>query len=297
VPTSETYYRAVVHSVTRLSPSLLRVRLGGGDLAGWVSSGVPDERLVVAFPADGEPAPPAPQRQSDGTFAYSDEETRPHLRSYTVRAWDPEAAELTLEVVRHSGGPAARWAGRAAPGDCVYVTQAMGWYAPPADAVWQLLAGDLTGLPAIGRILESLPAGARAHVIAEVREPADRLELRTAATVTLDWLVGTGNDRGRGALLAALADFPLPPGPGYVWFAGEAADSRGVRKHLHRELGWTTDRYTTLGYWRRDKARWDARYAEIGPGLERVYAEAVAAGRSSTEALELYDDALEQAGL
>ena len=44
------------------------------------------------------------------------------------------------------------------PGDEVYVTQAMGWYAPPADTAWQLLAGDLTGLPAIGRILESLPA-------------------------------------------------------------------------------------------------------------------------------------------
>ena len=112
-----------------------------------------------------------------------------------------------------------------------------------------------------------------------------------------DWLVGTGNGRAPSGLLAALAGFDPPPGPGYVWFAGEAADSRGVRRHLRREWGWSAERYTTLGYWRRDAERWDARYAEIGPGLEHVYAEAVAAGRSSTEALELYDDALEQAGL
>lgn len=297
MPSSDTYFRAAVRTVHQLSPSLRRVRLGGGDLGAWASSGVPDERLVVAFPAEGEPAPPAPVSQPDGTSDYTDESTRPHLRSYTVRAWDAAAAELTLDVVVHPGGAAARWAGRATPGDQVFLTQAMGWYAPPADTVWQLLVGDLTGLPAIGRILETRPAGTRVHVVAEVQEPDDRLDLTSAAAVEIEWLVGTGNGRGPSGLLAALARFEHPPGNGYVWFAGEAADSRGVRRHLRRERGWAPERYATLGYWRRDSDRWDARYAEIGPGLEHVYAEAVAAGHSSTDALELYDDALEKFGL
>ncbi|HVH23199.1 MAG TPA: hypothetical protein VNA11_12150, partial [Pseudonocardia sp.] len=42
---------------------------------------------------------------------------------------------------------------------------------------------------------------------------------------------------------------------------------------------------------------WLDRYARIGTELEQVYARAVAAGHSSDEALELYDDAVDAAGL
>ena len=74
-------------------------------------------------------------------------------------------------------------------------------------------------------------------------------------------------------------------------YRGRAAE------HLRRELGWSADRYEILGYWRVRKEEWMARYDQIGTELEQVYENAVAEGRSSTEALELYDDALEKAGL
>ena len=89
----------------------------------------------------------------------------------------------------------------------------------------------------------------------------------------------------------------LPEGPGYVWFAGEAAESRAVRKYVRRELGWPTERFTILGYWRVEKERWLARYEEVGESLEAVYETAVASGLSEGDALEIYEDALEKAGL
>ena len=145
--------------------------------------------------------------------------------------------------------------------------------------------------------MESLPAGARAHVLAEVIEPADRQQLTSAADVSYAWLTGSGNGIGPSALPDAVRRHDWPAGPGYVWFAGEAASSRAVRKHLRRELGWPPGRSTVLGYWRPRQEEWTVRYDALGPGLEHVYTEAVAAGQPSEVALDLYDDALERVGL
>lgn len=293
----DTYYRAEVRTVDRLTPNMIRVQFGGADLSRFESSWVADERLVVVFPAPGQTEAPPPEQQDDGTYDYADEATRPEMRSYTVRAWDPVAYVLVIDFVAHEAGVAAQWAVDARPGSVVYLTDARGWYRPPADAGWQLLVADMTALPALGRIVENLPAGTRAHVIAEVIDPADRQRLTSAAEVSYQWLTGSGHDLGPSRLRAAVSDFRWPEGPGYVWFAGEASESRAVRQHLRRELGWSADRYEILGYWRVRKQEWMARYDLIGSELEQVYAQAVAEGHSSTEALELYDDALEKAGL
>jgi len=290
------YFRAEVRRAERLTPHMVRIVLGGADLAGFRTSGFADERLVVVFPAPGESEPPAPLLDAEGHQDYPDESTRPEMRSYTVRAWSAERAELVIDFVAHDGGVAATWALGARPGDVVYVTEATGWYAPPAGSPWQLLVADMTGLPALGRIVEELAPGARAHVIAEVLEDADRQPWASAGSVTYDWRVGSGNGAGASALLAAVQAYAWPSGPGYLWFAGEAAESRAVRRHV-RSLGWPHERFEILGYWRVRKEEWMARYDRIGGDLEQIYTQAIAEGRTSDDALELYDEALAKVGL
>jgi NADPH-dependent ferric siderophore reductase len=293
----DVYHRAEVVATRRLTPHLVRVELGGEGLRDWSTSGVPDERLVLVLPAPGSRTAAAPVTMADGTQDYPDPDGQPPMRSYTVRAWDADAVRMVVDFVVHSGGVASTWAQSARPGDVIFVTEAMGWYRPPADAAWQLLVADLAGLPALARAVEELPAGTRAYALVEVPTADDRLEVASAANVGWSWLVGSGNDVGPSRLPAAVADFRAPEGPGYVWFAAEASASRAVRKHLRHERGWPVGRYTTLGYWRLDAERWDARYAEVAPSLESVYTDAVAAGISSEDALELYDEALERVGL
>jgi NADPH-dependent ferric siderophore reductase len=179
----------------------------------------------------------------------------------------------------------------------VRVSDALGWYDPPTDCDWQLLVADMTGLPALGRIVENLPAGSRAHVIVETIDAADRQELDSAAEVSYEWLSGTGYGRAPSVLASTLRRFTFPPGRGYVWFAGEAAESRVVRKYLRRELGWPVDRFEVLAYWRVRKEEWMARCDKLGSDLEEIYTTAVAEGRSADVALELYDEALERVGL
>ena len=111
------------------------------------------------------------------------------------------------------------------------------------------------------------------------------------------WIAGSGNGHGPSRLLNSLRRLELPEGPGYVWYAGEAAESRAVRKYLRQDLGWSNDRFTILGYWRVKQEEWLRRYEEVADRLETVYTAAVADGRSEGDALEVYDDALEKAGL
>ncbi|RIJ71248.1 siderophore-interacting protein [Nakamurella silvestris] len=287
------YFRTEVHSTRRLTPHMVRIRFSGGDLPEFRSSGQADECIGITFPAPGSRVSPDPVLTA-GTWGHPEDAA---VRVYSVRHWDAEKAVLTVDFVVHEGGIAAAWAMDARVGDSVVLHGPDGWYRIPADTDWQLLVADMTGLPALGRIVEELPAGARAHVIAEIVEGGDIQPLRTAATVTYEWITGSGNGHAPSALTDAVRRHPLPPGRGYVWFAGEAAPSREVRKLVRREWGWEHSRFTVLGYWRVAKEEWLARYRELAPDLADRHAEALAAGTSHEVADEMFEEELERVGL
>lgn len=258
-------FDAVTLSSWCVTPSMIRVRLGGAGLSGFASTGVPDERLRLIFDDD-------------------------IVRSYTVRYFDPVGPHLDIDFVVHDGGVAADWAMRTQPGDAIRVSEARGWYRPPSDTEWQLLVADMTGLPALTRAVENLPAGARAHVIASVPSREDEQHVSTAAAVTYRWT----NEH---ELLDAVRSFERPSGTGYLWAATEASDARAIRKLYHRELGWTPDRFEIKGYWRRDKETWQERYALVRDDIDAVRDRALAEGLSGHELTQVVDAALEESGL
>jgi NADPH-dependent ferric siderophore reductase len=267
-------FAAEVLSAEPLTPSLLRLVLGGGDLAGYPPIGLPDESVALYLPCDG------------GTVA----------RNYTVRAVDPDAGRMTVDVVVHEGGIAATWAAAARPGDALRLSRPRAWYRPPAGTRWQVLAADLTGLPALARILEEGVAGVATHVVVEVLDEGDLAVLPEAPGVTVDAVVGAGN----GVAPSVLADRVCArsgPGAGYVWFAGEAGESRRVRKGVRSGWGWPADRLDAIGYWRGDAERWAERYRAVADRVGTVYQAALDEGRSQKEAAELLDIAYERAGL
>lgn len=227
-----TLLSAEVRSVTALTPSLTRIVFGGGDLARFASRGVPDEFLRIQFG-------PAPSGFLATRRAAAD------TRYYTVRRWDAARAEMTVDFVVHQGGIAGDWLRRVAPGDAVAVSKPDARYAPPADATWLLLIADLTGAPAVGRILEDRPPGLAVTAHIEVPTAADRLDLGPA----VQWHVGSGAPHRPSRLDAIAATLTLPPGPGYVWVAGEATMAAAIRRDFLTRLGLARDRITAIGYW------------------------------------------------
>ena len=288
-------FRVSVSRVVALSPHFTRVTFSGDDLSFFGTDGL-DQRIKIVFPV--------PEfglstfDDLDGATWYEawramPDHLRPPFRTYTIRGVRPAAREIDVDFVNHGdGGPAARWLQAATPGDEVmiigpdarslYCSSGFDW--KPGAAKEVLLVGDETAAPAICSILETLPAGCRAHAFIEIPDAADALPLsRNAQSIT--WL--PRGERELGAPLqeavrawvagnrAAIDPAILAPqtlddidvdvdllwdapeaGPGdfYAWLAGEASVIKALRRFLVTETGIDRTRVSFMGYWRLGKA-------------------------------------------
>ena len=251
-------YDATVLRGERLSPHLVRIVLGGLGRTGFASTGVPDEWVGLVVPG---------QFQS---------------RYYTVRRWT--GTELILDVALHQHGLVTDWASRDCRGERVTVTEPRGSFAMPREAAWLLLVGDLTALPAMARIVETVRS-VPIRVVAEV--PDDLTGYLPAATdVEVTWMVPPPN--GPSALARMVEELDWPPGDGYFWMAGESAQMRSIRKHLLRVRRMPSGAYDVMGYWRVAATR-QPRSVDPGP----IYRAGRAAGHSDDEIWASYDAARE----
>ena len=230
-----------------LSAELVRLRLRAPEFR---TTGVPDEWVALTAP---------------GQF---------QTRYYTVRAI--EADLLTIDVVIHEHGLVTEWAQTECVGDEVTLSAPKGSYLPPEDAQWVVLAADLTGLPAVARILETEPRPVLAYVEAPVgTEEAYPL----SAPVT--WLPAPASGS---ELAKTVEEIDFAATPGYFWMAGESAQMRDVRR-------WSRGRFdakhmTAMGYWSGARGR-QTRAMDPGP----IYARGRAAGKSDAEIWADYDEA------
>ncbi|MGH3760364.1 siderophore-interacting protein [Actinophytocola sp.] len=258
-------------TVTRVrarTPRMVRVSFAAPD--GFVAW--PDQQVKLCFPRAGAlRLPPAAgdEMRWYQAFLAIPEESRPWMRSFTVRAHDPARGEIDVDFVLHGdAGPAVRWARTAAPG------QVLGRYGPseiyrkplrPGD--WYLFAGDETAVPAIGSLLESLPPAARAVVLLEVADPDEEQPLSTPDATDVRWLPRSAGE----SLLDAVRALTFPRGAVSAWLAGEAGTVRALRRHLVSERGVPKRAIEFAGYWRRRLTQDDAPTdADMAEAMERL---------------------------
>ncbi|HSY25924.1 MAG TPA: siderophore-interacting protein [Burkholderiaceae bacterium] len=208
--------------VEAVSPHFRSVTFSGESLGDFVSASFDDHVKFIL--ADGP------------------EEVR---RDYTPRRHDTSAGELTLEFALHGDGPVANWAAQAMPGQQVTIAGPRGSFIIPLDYDWHLFAGDETAMPAIARRLEELPAGARAIVVLQVSDAADRRTFRSAADLNVQW---AGN---AAELIDTVRALELPTGEGYAWCAGEAGAMAALRRVLVEEKGHPRHAIRAAAYWKR----------------------------------------------
>ncbi|GAB4100595.1 siderophore-interacting protein [Sinomonas halotolerans] len=241
----------VVSRTERLSPHLVRIVAGGPGFAAFADNGFTDKYVKVAFPVQlpGGVWPDGPVDLAELKEALPRDQW-PVTRTYTVRAFDAAAGELTLDFVVHGDeGLAGPWAAAAQPGDRLVATGPGGAYSPAPDAAWHLFAGDESALPAIGAALEALPADARGLAFLEVGSGEDVIELAAPDGVELRWLSREGFPAGETLVLAeAVAESTWPDGTPHVFAHGE----RGAMKELRavfKERGVPREQLSLSGYW------------------------------------------------
>lgn len=247
----EAFYGAVV-SREQLSPTLVRLVLGGPGLRGWGEGfgAHTDAYFVLWFPPQG--APYAAPFSVEQVKEEHPQELWPSHRHYTARAWDQTAGELTVDFVVHGdSGIAGPWAQGAAVGDTVVLTQAHGGYRPDHEADWHLMVGDESAFPAIAASVEALPEGSSVVALLLCDGPEHEIELAFSGSLEVRWLHRSG-DRGDANLLVDAVralDFPAGRGQGFVH--GEAGEVREVRRHLLGERQFPREDLSISGYWRR----------------------------------------------
>lgn len=229
-----------VLAVERLTPHMIRITLGGPELAGFTSPS-PDDHIKIFIPGlDGSP-------------------TR---RDYTPRRYDPQNGTLLLDFVNHHGGPAAAWARAAKPGDRLEIGGPRGSQIISGAIDHWLLIGDETALPAIGRRVEELRAQMPVTTLVAVPGPEDEQVFASASSHVAYWVHRPMEQADDAAgVLAVLKKLEIPEHT-FVWVGAEARVAKAVRQYLQDERRIPAQWIKASGYWIKGQA--DASVKDVG---------------------------------
>ncbi len=240
-----------VAAVEELSPHLLRIAFEGGDLRDYAPVG-PDTFLYVLAAPPGCPTLPVDHGFTWEAYFGMPDDVRPVGAYYTARTWDPERPRLEILVVRHGdNGAASAWAERTSPGEAVALWGPRTTYEPPVGTDDLLVVVDETGIPAAAGIIEQLPAGWTATVVAEVGDGSWTAQLPAHPDVEIRWCERHGTEPGTTTLLLdAVVALERPSATTYVWGGAESRSLTAVRKHVRQTLAHPRDQVSLVAYWR-----------------------------------------------
>lgn len=242
-----------VIQTAHLSPSMIRLTLGGAEMEGFVTQGFDDHvKLLVPDPLEDRPRLPV---IGPNGISMPDGMARPIARDYTIRRHDAASGRLDIDFVLHEHGPAAAWAAKARPGDPAWIVGPRGSFIVPLAFDWHLLIGDETALPAITRRLEELPPSERAVAIIEVADKGHEVPVMASAESRLIWVHRSTEAKGSTkGFLHALETVDWPDGDFHAWLGCESQVVKVLREWLINERNANPKWMRASGYWRLGEA-------------------------------------------
>lgn len=244
------FRRVRVRRTESVTPRLVRVTLGGEELTG-LTIDEPAASVRLLLPAPGSDALELPTWRGN-EFLLPDGR-RPTIRTFTPRRVDPDALELDVDAVLHGAGAASQWASSVGTGAPAAVSGPGRGYAVDPGAPAYFLAGDETAIPAIGQLLETIPAMIPIEVHVEVSVSDARAALPAHPRATVVWHDLPDGAAPGDALVAAVTAADIAEGA-RIWVAGEAAAVQRIRRHLFDERSVPRARTTIRGYWKHGRA-------------------------------------------
>lgn len=226
--------KLTVITSTRLTPNMQRVVLGGDALYGFPPA---QEGAYIKLLFSDHP---------------SSQRNKPAMRTYTVRAFDMQKQQLTIDFALHhdSEGPASRWAVDAQPGDTLFIAGPGPAKRIATDVDQLLLIGDMTSLPAIAANLEQLPEDAVGQVIVEIVSDADRQLLQKPAGIDIHWFINPNYHKTPGALAEQVKAINWPDATTAVWCACEFHSMREIRRYLRETHTLEKQNLYISSYWK-----------------------------------------------
>ncbi len=232
-----------------LTPSAVRIRVQGAELAGFASLGA-DDHIRIFFP-DGDPQTVEELRAAPN-------------REYTPFAWGEDWLELEFaihgEPEKGTAGVAAAWAATAPLGAVAGVGGPRGSKVLNGRPDAWLLAGDETAVPAMRRFARAMDADAVGRVFVEVTDPAHELPIQAPAGVVEEQVHRHGAPAGAALAqrLEALDAGDRPAGSVFGFVAAEQSVVKPGRALLLDRWGLAPEQIVVKGYWKRGETEYHA---------------------------------------
>ena len=232
-----------VLSVTDLSPHMKRIVVTGNELKDF-----PNDKKSAHVKAI-FPKPNAANKMPKLGMYFG---FKNWMRSYTIREFDPQNLQLTLDfAVNDHEGLASNWAANAKPGDYLGIAGPGDAKHPDLYAESHLMFGDITALPAIASILELMPDNAKGQVWIQVPEALDKQTLSAPANMAINWLVT--HDKLTDDFLLALKVQTTELQNTAIFIAAEASVVRQLKEHLNDHCQYDKTKLYASAYWNHKK--------------------------------------------
>ena len=213
----------------QLSPNMVRMVLTGSELDDF-PTGYESGYVKLVFPSGSE---------------------KPVVRSYTVRKYEEDVRELTLDMVVHGDtGPAAKWANHVRAGEMIQISGPGACKMVNLDADWFFLAGDMSAVPAISVNLQSLPNDAVGYVVLEVISERDKFDLIVPPGIEVHWVINSTPELHSTILQDTVMALPWQESAAAVWVAGEFASSRTLRHYFRHVRKVPREHMYVSCYWK-----------------------------------------------
>ncbi len=237
--------RLTVLHVDPLTPNMRRIKFGGNDLEDF-PLGCEGGYVKLLFALPGQKSQPNPESIEDSAPVL--------MRTYTLRQFDAQARELTIDFVLHGhsvkDGPASSWAKDAMPGDNMLMYGPSSIKPVNVEADWYFLAGDMTALPAVSCHLESLPVNAKGYAVLEINSEEDRQKLKKPDGIEVMWVINPNPGRSNTVLSDAVKIQPWLVGKPSIWAACEFTNMRLLRTYFKQTRKVTRDELYLSSYWK-----------------------------------------------
>ncbi|HBO25021.1 MAG TPA: siderophore-interacting protein [Providencia sp.] len=237
-----------VKSIIDVSPSIRSITFTGEKLANYPTD-CEGGHLKIFLAPDLKSKPTLPVLTEKGR-SWPENEPRPLVRTYTVRAIRPQVSEIDIEFAMHDGatGPAYLFARDAKPGNWMGISNPGGPDPLLPIKSQYFMAGDSSSLPAIASLLEKMPANAQGKVVLRLDSQGDVRELTKPAAVEVIWICG--NISKTAELISTFKSWDIPTCDAAFWIAGEDQIIRELRRFIRREKGFGRDDIYAIPYWR-----------------------------------------------
>lgn len=198
------------------------------------------------LPAPENRAPDWPSLKENGSIVWPQGDKQLHRPVYTTRCLDRATGVMVADVFKHDGGRVTERVSALGIGDKLALIGPGGSGVLDREVV--TLCGDETAYPAIARILDTLPKGARATVLLSNRSGAQDYPMPDGPDVQLRWIATPETPKFAAAAAAAYRQ----QGEGFLWFAAEASEVAEMRR-IVKEEGWSKDDVYAASYWTKPK--------------------------------------------